>query len=321
MKFINAPNGRIFLRIYDVYKESFRFVITGSARLETFRRSGDSLVGRYFHTHLFPLNLGDFHKKDFFLPKNPEELLSQAADQKDPNVLEDLLVLGGFPEPYFSGSESFWKRWSSNHQELILTEDMRDLTRIQEIDKVAALLEMLKPAAGHLVSYRNLGLDLEATHGSVRRWLETFHKIQLLFPVPPYWRNIRRSYKVEKKWYFMDWRQAPENIFENYVAASLLRMATLYSDRFGEKFSLFFVRTHDGAEVDFLVCREGKPWLLVEAKTGNPEVTGAVYRFSLELGVPCLIATRRKGIFKKMTGKEGQKIFCISWGKVGPLLP
>ena len=29
--------------LYDVYKDRFHFVITGSARLETFRKSGDSL--------------------------------------------------------------------------------------------------------------------------------------------------------------------------------------------------------------------------------------------------------------------------------------
>ena len=306
---------------YDIYKNQFQFVITGSAKLETFRKSGDSLVGRYFHTRLFPLNLGDFAKCDFQLPKNPEELLRHAADNKDRAELEDLLMLGGFPEPYFSSSESFWKRWSSNHRDLIVQEDLRDLSKIVEVDKVEMLLEMLQPSIGSTLSFRNLAQDLETTHGSVKRWLEMLHRVQLVFPVSPYSTNIRRAYRQEKKWYYMDWRGAGEANFENYVAASLLRAVTLYTDRCGEKMSLHFVRTHDGAEVDFLVCMNKKPWLLIEAKEGGTEISSAVYRFSRELKVPCVVVTPKKNIFKKMVGKEGQKIYSISWGKLGGLLP
>lgn len=307
--------------IYDDYKDRFRFVVTGSARLETFRKSGDSLVGRYFHTSLFPLNLADFHKTDFVLPEKPEYLMEQAADQKDSEYLEDLLMLGGFPEPFFSGREDFWKRWSNNHSELIITEDLRDLTKIVEIDKIEALMEMLKPSIGQTISYRNLAVDLETTHGSVRRWLETINRVQLIFSVPPYHKKIRRAYRQEKKWYYIDWRKAEANCFENYIAASLLRAAVLYNDRFGEKFSLHFLRTHDGTEVDFLICRNDKPWLLIEAKEGSPTPTSAVYRFSKELDVPCAIVTRKRNIFKQIKGEAGQKIYEISWGRLGRLLP
>lgn len=306
---------------FDTHKESFRFVVTGSARLETFKRSGDSLVGRYFHTRLFPLNISDLHRKDFSLPDLAEELLLQSADERDSPHLEELLALGGFPEPFFTGSEAFWKRWSRNHRDLIVREDMRDLTRIVEVDKIESLLEMLLPSIGQVISYRNLANDLETTHGSIRRWLETLNRIQLVFSLKPYSKNVRRAYKTERKWYYIDWRAAEGNVFENYVASSLLRAVKLYEDRCGDRMSLNFVRTHDGAEVDFLILREGKPWLLIEAKEGAPDVSSAVYRFSLELGVPCAIATRRKNIFRKTFGRDRQRVYCISWSKLGQLLP
>ncbi len=162
---------------------------------------------------------------------------------------------------------------------------------------------------------------METTHGSIKRWLEILNRLQVLFPIAPYFKKIRRAYRQERKWYYVDWRIAEEKRFENYIAASLLRAVTLYSDRFGEAMSLHFVRTHDGAEVDFLLCRDNKPWLLIEAKEGSPDITSSVHRFSRELNVPCFIVTRKKNIFKQIKGKEGQKIFCISWGKLGPLLP
>ena len=307
--------------IYDDHKKRFKFVVTGSARLETFRKSGDSLVGRYFHTRLFPLNLSDFDKLNFELLLKPEKLIEKAAELKESKHLEDLLTFGGFPEPFFAGKETFRKRWSANHSDLIIQEDLRDLTKIVEIDKIEALLEMLKPSIGKTISYRKLAQDLETTHGSIRRWLETISRVQLIFSVPPYHKKIRRAYKQEKKWFYTDWRKAEENCFENYIAASLLRATTLYNDRFGEKMTLHFVRTHDGAEVDFLICNHDKPWLLVEAKEGTPSPTSAVYRFSHELKVPCVIVTKKKNIFKKIKENSNQKIYAISWGKLGRLLP
>ncbi len=307
--------------IYDEYKRKFHFVVTGSARLDTFRKSGDSLVGRYFHTNLFPLNLPDFKKTDFALPRNALDLIIKAGDMADENTLEDLLNLGGFPEPFFSSSETFWKRWSANHRNLIIREDMRDLTHVVEFDKIEHLLDMLGRSIGNTISYRNLANDLETTHASIRRWLEMLGKLELVFAVPPYSKKISRAYKSEKKWYYTDWKNAGENIFENYIAASLLRAAVLYSDRYGEKMSLHFIRTHDQTEIDFLICFNGKPWLLVDAKEGAPDVPSAAYRFGNLLQVPCLIVTRKKGIFKKMTGAEKQRIYCISWSKFGQMLP
>lgn len=306
--------------IYDEYRNRFHFVITGSARMETFKKSGDSLVGRYFHTHLFPLNLPDFARNDFSLPEKAESLIEASGDVKDDGMLEDLLRLGGFPEPFFSGSETFWKRWSANHNDLIIREDMRDLSHIVEFDKIEHLMAMIMPAIGSTVSYRNLASDLETTHGSIRRWLEMLGRLDLVFSVAPYSKKVSRAYKVEKKWYYADWRAASKNVFENYVAASLIRATTLYTDRFGERMSLHFVRTHDGTEIDFLICRAGKPWLLVEAKEGAPDVTSAAHRFSNLFDIPCVIATRRKGIFKKTTGSK-PAIYCVSWAKLGGLLP
>ncbi|MBI2344279.1 MAG: ATP-binding protein [Deltaproteobacteria bacterium] len=304
--------------LYDTYQDRFRFVVTGSARLETFRKSGDSLVGRYFHTHLFPLNLADFQKTDTAMAANGADLLSMAAETEEVTGLEDLLRYSGFPEPFFRGSDTFWKRWSHNHLDLILREDLRDLTKVMEIDKIAHLVDLLRPCAGQLVSYRNIANDLESSHNSIRRWLEMLHRLHVVFPVTPYSRKIRRAYKMEKKWYFMDWRVAEQNLFENYVAASLLRVVTLFTDRYGDPFSLHFVRTHDGAEVDFLLCRSGKPWLLIEAKEGTPEVSSAVHRFSSELRVPCAVVTRRNGIAKKYVGTA---IYALSWAKLGAILP
>lgn len=309
--------------IFDSHRDQFRFVVTGSARLETFKKSGDSLVGRYFHTHLFPLNLADLCKNDFKSFATASDLAQAAAGETDAsqNDLDILMVVGGFPEPFFSGSETFWKRWSANHRDLIIQEDLRDLTRIVEVDKIERLVNLLGPNIGSVSSYQSYARDLETTHGSIRRWLETLNRVHLIFPVSPYSRKISRAYKQEQKWYYMDWRAAKQNRFENYVAASLLRAVTLYRDRYGEQMDLHFIRTHDGAEVDFLLTRDGDPWLLIEAKEGQAAPTSAAYRFSAELKVPCLVVTEKRGISRHIKGNDGQDLYLLSWARLGRVLP
>lgn len=306
--------------IFDVFKDRYHFIVTGSALLKTFKRSGDSLVGRYFHTQLFPLNLGDFTKKDFFMPDSWEKLSRQSADLADAKELETLLNFGGFPEPFFKGTQTFYKRWSREHIDLIMTEDLRDLSRATELDKIELIPELLAQRTGQLISYSNLARDLETSHVNVKRWLSILERLQVIFAVTPYAKRINRAYVKECKYYFMDWRFAAQNHFENYVAASLLRAATLYSDRFGETVTMHFIRTHDGSEVDFLLCHNNKPWVLIEAKEGTPEPTRAAYRFSHELGVPCLMVTLKPNFYREIRGHDNQKIFQISWAKIGQML-
>jgi len=143
-------------------------------------------------------------------------------------------------------------------------------------------------------------------------------RVELVFAITPYSKKINRAFKQEKKWFYTDWRAAKNNLFENYIACSLLRMVTLYTDRYGEKMSLHFIRTHDGAEVDFLICKDRAPWLLIEAKEGKPDITSAVHRFTKELQVPCAVVTPKANYSQKL---KDENIYCLSWSKLGGLLP
>lgn len=307
--------------VFDQYRDSFRLVVTGSALLETFKKSGDSLVGRYFTTHLFPINLGDFRKGDFQKFTSPDQVMSLALEAKENSVIEDLLEVGGFPEPFYRGKVEFWKRWSEQHLELIVSQDMRDITQIQNLDKIQELLELLVPNIGSQVSNSSLSKDLEVAHTTVRLWLSQLEKVQLVFPVRPYSKKLRNVFKKETKWYFTDWCVAQENRFENYVACLLHRATVLWKDRWGEDFELHYVATHQGAEVDFLLTLEGKPFLLVEAKAGKPDPVPSYFQFSEKLGVPCLIVTQRSGYARKVPAQSGGRVIQLSVSKLGQVLP
>jgi len=316
------PHWKDILKgIYDQYRDDCRFIITGSALLETFKKSGDSLVGRYFNTHLFPINIGDFRKADFKLYASANDLVQEALEAPGNPVINSLLEFGGFPEPFYKGTAEFWKRWSNQHRELIISQDLRDLTRIQDLDKIEALLEMLVPGIGSPVSNAALGQDLEAAHSTVKNWLLQLEKVQLIFPVPPYSKKLRNVFKKEKKWFFTDWRFAGDNRFENYIASLLNRAVVLWRDRFGENFDLNFVRTHEAKEVDFLITLDGKPYLLIEAKKGKPDILPAYYQFAQKLKVPCLVVTQLEGYARPVKNPDLVPMFQLSASKLGHVLP
>lgn len=291
--------------VFDAHRESYQFIITGSARLDTFRRSGDSLVGRYFLTHILPISVGDLINLNFCAFTDARSLLERAANT-EPQIneaeLEQLITLSGFPEPFYSGQQSFYDRWSEQHEELLVREDLRDLTQVQNLDGVEKLITLLKPRLASPVSLNSLAEDIEVKQDSIKKWLLQLEKIMLIFKVQPWSKKIQRSIKKSPKVYFYDWASIkdPGKRFENFIAMQLYKACILLKDRYGLKFELNYIRTYDEQEVDFLISLDSKPWLLIETKLGKPESSNALTKFSKIFKIPALILSAQDGFnYKK----------------------
>ena len=124
--------------VYDQFHKEFKFLISGSGRLDIYQKGGDSLAGRYYLFHLFPFTISELSgaKREFadFL-KDP-----LALSMKDSNVREgiwrQLAMLSGFPEPFLSGRETSYRRWSNIYARQLVREDIRDLTDIKAVQEI-----------------------------------------------------------------------------------------------------------------------------------------------------------------------------------------
>ncbi len=65
--------------IYDTKPQTLHLLVTGSARLDTFRQAGDSLAGRFFRHRLFPLSYKELPDKGRFGPRCPLLSVSRPA--------------------------------------------------------------------------------------------------------------------------------------------------------------------------------------------------------------------------------------------------
>jgi len=280
-------NWRDILKgVYDVFRDEFRFLITGSARLDLFRRSGDSLVGRYNLFHMMPLNIREIthrHPLSCFLQEPESNKLHRAFAEEVSNSLPlevtdawvNLLRHGPFPEPFLKQSDRFSRKWHQDYFSLVLRQDLKDTSRVVEIDKIENLLLLIPSRVASPLSMANLARELEVAHTTVKSWLEQLKRLYLLFPVSPWTRRISRGLKKENKWYFLDWYYVPEGParLENVVATYLFRACLALTDMGYGKFTLHYIRTLEKKEIDFVVAADHRPILTVEVKSADTKLS------------------------------------------------
>jgi predicted AAA+ superfamily ATPase len=285
--------------LYDFHGDALRFIITGSARLDYFRQSGDSLVGRYFSYRMLPLGLSEatgelqriINDDDLFSGRNENKLLGLLNDvsfRPAKEALDALMAFGGFPEPFIRSNKRFSTKWRKDYKSLLLYEDLRDLSRIQDIKGVEQLLLMLPERVSAPLSINSLREDLSVNHRTVSNWIEALKKIYLIFAIMPWSKKISKAIKKEPKIYFYDWTMIKDRgaCFENLMAVSLLRLVCRWNELGLGDFDLRYVRNHQGKEVDFLIVKDQEPFALFEAKESQTEPGRSGCYFQSRLQVP-----------------------------------
>ncbi len=156
------PRWKTFIKgIWDTRLDQIDLLVTGSGRLDVYQKGGDSLLGRYHQYRLHPLSL-----KEIMAPgstsveETPEKTMAgilevaEAAPAEAQKTLLRLLRWGGFPEPLLDQNERRHRLWLRERRDLIVKEDLRDLTRIRMISQVEELIELLVLRAGE--SFRTM---------------------------------------------------------------------------------------------------------------------------------------------------------------------
>jgi uncharacterized protein len=267
---------------FDLYEKKSKIIVTGSARLNVYKKGGDSLMGRYFYYRIHPLSVAEIVSPQLI----PDEIrLPAAIAEAD---WDALLEHGGFPEPFIQRSEAFSRRLRAIRRDQLFREDIRDGTRIQELGQLELLAELLRKQAAESMDYQSLAKKVGVSIDTIRRWLEVLKSFYYCFSIQPWSKNITRSLIKEPKLYLWDWSLIDEEGHrnENLVASHLLKAIHFWNDRgFGE-YGLYYLRTKDKMETDFLVVKDGKPWFLVEVKTKAKGISPALYHFQQETQAP-----------------------------------
>ncbi len=249
--------------LWDTPGRNTKILVTGSARLDMFRRGGDSLQGRYHYLRLYPLSVAEL-------------------GAESPSLLEDLLRLGGFPEPFLGGSEVQARRWSREYRSRLVQEDVATLERVSDLGTLELLSIRLPELVGSPLSVNALREDLQVSHKTVDGWLRILERLAAIFRLAPFGSPRLRAARKAQKHYHLDWALVPEDgpRFENLMAVHLIKWVHFQQDSLGRDLELRYFRDLDGREVDFVVTEGHKrPVLAVEAKLSDEEVSKSLVYF------------------------------------------
>lgn len=258
------PNWKQWLKgIYDTEGIPPGIVVTGSAKLDTYKNMGDSLAGRFFQFRLHPFDVSEAIKYS--------DITAQEAFTR-------LMRVSGFPEPFLENKESFYRRWQQSHLDIILRQDLLDLESVQNIRGIELLIELLRSRVGSTVSYANLAREVGVSETTIKRWITILENMYIVFRVTPYSRNIARSLLKAPKLYFYDTAFVDGDDgtkAENIVACALHKKLDFLNDVEGIRGKLYFLRTKDGKEIDFVIEQERKATHLIEVKWADENVSPA----------------------------------------------
>jgi uncharacterized protein len=274
------PKWKNYLKgLFDGLDGRWGILVTGSSRMDAFRRAGDALTGRYFSYRMHPLSVAELAD-----PSVPKQIRRppQRVKEADYQALE---AFGGFPEPFLRREAAYAEKWRQRRYESLLREDVRDLSRVSMLGSLETLAHLLAESSAQQLTLSTLATTLAVSPHTVKAWLEVLVNLHYGFLLRPYLGSINRSLRKEPKWYIRDWSgiEDPGQRFETMVACHLLKAVDAWTDLGLGRFSLHYVRNKEGQEVDFLVCLKGKPWALVEAKLSDTQLSRPLIEYQKSL--------------------------------------
>ncbi len=311
--------------VYDSLTFPVDIIVTGSAKLNIYRRGSDSLLGRYHHFRLHPFSLAELLKNKYSTDSdhlidtifNNNTLIATTQKQ-----LDLLWQFGPFPEPLFSANKRILNLWQSERVQRLVKEDLRDISRIQELNQVEMLVALLPERASGVLSITALREDMEVAYPTMKLWINYLKQVYYLFEIKPYARSIPRSLKKEGKIYLYDWSEVENEgaRFENLIACHLLKYVHFLSDSGEAKAELHYLKNKQKQEIDFLILKNNKPWLPIEVKLSD-EALSKNWSFYLK-HLPCKkgIQVIKKPGVRKLIGINNAEVLIISAEYFLPLL-
>lgn len=279
------PDWKNYLKgLYDQYKGRVIFIITGSARLDIYHKGGDSLMGRYFLYHIYQLSIGELIGHSYKPGQQFWAPTWHNAGSANDNW-QKLFTFGGYPEPFVKNDITFYNMWQSLRNKQLFTEEIRDYARIYDVDQFELMGSIIADQSSGQLNYSNLAKKIQKPESTVRSWAHILQNTYYYFSVPPWSKSVARSILKMPKVYLYDWSRVTDygNKVENFIAVHLLKSVSYWNNVGIGTFNLFYLRDKEQHEVDFLIAKNNKPWMIIEVKAHDSKLSSNLGYFQKQL--------------------------------------
>jgi predicted AAA+ superfamily ATPase len=238
--------------IADNFPE-IQVVATGSSSFDLSNEIAEPLTGRKDEFYLYPFSLS--------------ELREIYSDLELNRLLEQRMIFGMYPEVIGGGAEAEKKLKSLAKS--YLYKDVLQFQNIRNNEAIEKLLQALALQIGNEVSYNELAQIVGISKNTVDSYIQILEKAFIIFRLKPYSRNLRNELKEMRKIYFFDTgirnviisnlnplnlRQDAGALWENFLISERLK----YSNNNGLDRNVYFWRTREGKEIDYIEEANGK---------------------------------------------------------------
>lgn len=287
----------------DKNRKPGQWLLTGSQNFALMHSATQSLAGRAAVLSLLPFSISEFYNNSKKAENTAgwlKKIKKNKIDNKQtkPVYLEEILLRGFYPEISLQKKVDR-QLWCSSYITTYLERDVRNLANISDLSQFERFLVACAVRTGQILNLSEIARDLGISVPTAKRWLsllETGYQIYLLYP---YYKNIGKRIVKSPKLYFNDTalcsyllglndvktlRNSPHfgNLFETFIICDFWKRFL----HFGEKPSIYYLRSRDGLEIDLVIEIAGNLHLfeIKSTMTIMPKHAMSLQRIARELG-------------------------------------
>ena len=268
---LNQPTKLLKL-IYDNHPQ-LKIIATGSSSLDIYKTmNSESMAGRKRIFNIYPLSFAEFLSWQYpNLDQIWQRIIKQninpsttASDFKLP--FQEFTIFGGYPRMALSKTKEEKQEELKEIYNAYLQKDIAGILPLEDRLNYNRLLSLLSSRIGNLLNVNELSNTLTCGRSTIERFLFILENTFIIKQVPPYYTNKRKEITKMPKIYFLDAglrnsiqknfaelaiRPDTGALIENAVFLELLKNFKVWHH-------LYFWRTAQGTEVDFVIAKDEK---------------------------------------------------------------
>lgn len=254
--------------IVDNDRRPGRFIILGSASPDLIRGSSETLAGRIGYLELSPFNLNEVED------------------------LKKLWVRGGFPDSYLAPSDKASKLWRRNFIQTYIQRDLGLLGLNTDIKLMERFWHLLASTQGALLNAQQFGRAIDVDRKTITHYINFLEGAFIIRILQPWYKNLKKRLVKSPKIYIRDTGilhsllglDSYESILNHIIVGNSWEGFVIEQiiNSYEEERQFWFYRTHQGAECDLLIEKNGEVLAAIEIKFGTSPSVSKGFHISME---------------------------------------
>lgn len=254
--------------IVDNDRRPGRFIILGSASPDLIRGSSETLAGRIGYLELSPFNLNEVED------------------------LKKLWVRGGFPDSYLAPSDKASKLWRRNFIQTYIQRDLGLLGLKTDIKLMERFWQLLASTQGALLNAQQFGRAIDVDRKTITHYINFLEGAFIIRILQPWYKNLKKRLVKSPKVYIRDTGilhsllglDSYESILNHIIVGNSWEGFVIEQiiNSYEEERQFWFYRTHQGAECDLLIEKNGEVLAAIEIKFGTSPSVSKGFHISME---------------------------------------